>query len=110
MEEKFGRKDSDSSDSDDDGDDKGGDSGDAGAVGASTAGASAAGTVGASSAGDDEEDTESDDNQPEPGYEFYVDERGVRQVRKIRWEDDDDEYVPSDTEAERLKKKQTAAR
>ncbi|KAF5789710.1 hypothetical protein HanXRQr2_Chr09g0374501 [Helianthus annuus] len=62
MEEKFGRKDSDSSDSDSDSDDEGGDGGDAGAVGASTAGASTAGT-----AGDDEEDTESDDNPPEPG-------------------------------------------
>ncbi|KAJ0718515.1 hypothetical protein HanLR1_Chr08g0271451 [Helianthus annuus] len=88
----------------------GGDGGDAGAIGASTAGASAAGTTGASSAGDDVEHTESDDNQPEPGYEFYLDERGVRQVRKIRREDDDDEYVPSDTEAGRLKKKQTVAR
>ncbi|MFS7927804.1 hypothetical protein Hanom_Chr04g00313431 [Helianthus anomalus] len=86
MEEKFGQKDSDSSDSDDDGDNEGGDGGDAGA-----------------------EDTKSDDNQPEPGYEFYVDEHGVRQAKKIRREDDDDddEYVPSDTEAERLKKKQT---
>ncbi|KAF5808427.1 hypothetical protein HanXRQr2_Chr04g0145251 [Helianthus annuus] len=89
MEDKFGRKDSDSSDSDDDGDDEGGDGGDA--------------------AGDDEEDTESDDNQPEPGYEFFLDERGVRKVRKIRQEDDA-EYIPSDTEAERLKKKQTVAR
>ncbi|KAJ0608666.1 hypothetical protein HanHA89_Chr03g0111601 [Helianthus annuus] len=109
MEEKFGHKDSDSSDSDYDGDDEGGDGGDAGAIGASTAGASAAGTTGASSAGDDEEDTESDDNVPEPGYEFYLDERGVRQVRRIRQEDDV-EYVPSASEAERLKKKQTVAR
>ncbi|MFS7945796.1 hypothetical protein Hanom_Chr06g00528381 [Helianthus anomalus] len=91
MEDKFGRKYSDSSDGDDDGDDEGGDGGDAGAVGTS-----AAGTAGASSAGDDEEDSESDDNQPEPGYEFYLDERGVRKVRKIRQEDDDDEHVPSD--------------
>ncbi|MFS7945794.1 hypothetical protein Hanom_Chr06g00528361 [Helianthus anomalus] len=87
MEDKFGRKDSDSSDGDDDGDDEGGDGGDAGAAGAS----------GASSTGDDEEDSESDDNQPEPGYEFYLDERGVRKVRKIRQEDDDDEHVPWDT-------------
>ncbi|MFS7960308.1 hypothetical protein Hanom_Chr08g00701711 [Helianthus anomalus] len=106
MEDKFGRKDLDSSNSDDDGDDEGGDGGDAGA---STTGASTVGTAGASSAGDDEEDTESDDNQPEPGYEFYLDERGVRKVRKIRQEDDVD-YIPSDTEAERLKKKQIAAR
>ncbi|KAJ0801961.1 hypothetical protein HanPI659440_Chr03g0123861 [Helianthus annuus] len=109
MEEKFGHKDLDSSDSDYDGDDEGGDGGDAGAISASTAGASAAGTTGASSAGDDEEDTESDDNVPEPGYEFYLDERGVRQVRRIR-QDDDAECVPSVTEAERLKKKQTVAR
>ncbi|KAJ0692591.1 hypothetical protein HanPI659440_Chr15g0587731 [Helianthus annuus] len=105
MEEKFGRKkinifgNSTESDSDDDGD--GGD--------ASAAGASAAGTAGASSAGGDEEDAESDDNQPEPGYEFYLDERGVRKVRKIRQEDDVD-YVPSDTEAKPLKRKQTVAR
>ncbi|MFS7927558.1 hypothetical protein Hanom_Chr04g00310571 [Helianthus anomalus] len=109
MEDKFRRKDLDSSDSDDDGDDEGGDDGDVRAAVASTVGASAAGIAGASSAGDDEEYTESDDNQPEPGYEFYLDERGVRKVRKIRQEDDVD-YVPSDTEAERLKKKQTAAR
>ncbi|MFS7928287.1 hypothetical protein Hanom_Chr04g00319011 [Helianthus anomalus] len=88
MEEKFGQKDLDSSDSDDDGDDE---RGDAGVVGASTAG------------------SESDDNQLEPGYEFYLDERGVRHVRKIRQEDDA-EYVPSDTEAERLNKKQTVSR
>ncbi|KAJ0454677.1 hypothetical protein HanRHA438_Chr15g0695961 [Helianthus annuus] len=84
---------------DDDGDDEGGD-GDGGDAGA----------AGASSAGGDVEDSESDDNQPEPGYEFYLDERGVRKVRKIRLEDDDDEYVPSDTEAECLKRKQTATR
>ncbi|MFS8026098.1 hypothetical protein Hanom_Chr16g01482981 [Helianthus anomalus] len=106
IEEKFGRKDSNSSDSDD----EGGDGGHAGAVGASIAGASTAGTTGATSAGNDEEDTKSDDNQPEPGYELYVHERGARQIRKIRREDDDDECVPSDTEAGRLKKKQMAAR
>ncbi|MFS7986200.1 hypothetical protein Hanom_Chr11g01007571 [Helianthus anomalus] len=87
MEEKFGRKkinffgDSTESDSEDDGNNEGGDGGDAGAVGAS-----AAGTAG-----------------------FYLDERGVRKVRKIRQEDDAD-YIPLDTEAERLKKKQTTAR
>ncbi|MFS7988562.1 hypothetical protein Hanom_Chr11g01036311 [Helianthus anomalus] len=94
-----------------DGDDKGDDRGDAGVTAASVlsvAGASAAGTAGASSAGNDKEDTESDNNQPEPGYEFYLDECGVRKVRKIRQEDDAD-YVPSDTEAERLKRKQIAA-
>ncbi|KAJ0454819.1 hypothetical protein HanPSC8_Chr00c358g0807971 [Helianthus annuus] len=125
MEEKFGRKKINifgnftESDSDDDGDDEGGDGGDASAAGASAAGASAAGasaagasaagTAGASSAGGDKEDAESDDNQPEPGYEFYLDERGVRKVRKIRQEDDVD-YVPSDTEAKPLKRKQTVAR
>ncbi|MFS8032417.1 hypothetical protein Hanom_Chr17g01557551 [Helianthus anomalus] len=108
MEEKFGRQDSDTSDSDSDGDgdgdDEGGDGGDtgAGAVGIS----GTAGAAGGTSAGDDEEDTESDDNPPEPGYEVYFDERGVKRIRRIRQEDDP-EYVPSDTEAERLKKKQT---
>ncbi|MFS7926261.1 hypothetical protein Hanom_Chr04g00295031 [Helianthus anomalus] len=110
MEDKFDRKkinifgDSTESDNDDDGDDEGDDGGDTGA-----AGASATGTTGASLAGGDGEDSESDDNHPEPGYEFYLDKRGVRKVRKIRLGDDDD-YVPSDTEAEHLKRKQTAAR
>ncbi|KAJ0429412.1 hypothetical protein HanHA300_Chr17g0656951 [Helianthus annuus] len=108
MEEKFGRKHSDSSESDGDGDDDGNDGGDAGA-GPGTADASTAGTAGDTSAGDDEEDTELDDNPPEPGYEVYFDERGVKSVRRIRQENDA-EYVPSDTEAERLKKKQTLAR
>ncbi|KAM0027744.1 hypothetical protein Hdeb2414_s0019g00543741 [Helianthus debilis subsp. tardiflorus] len=88
MREKFGPEDSGSSDSDDDDD-----AGDAGAAGGT-------------SAGDDKEDTESDDNPPEPGYEVYYDERGVKRIRRIRQEDDP-EYVPSDTEAERLKKKET---
>ncbi|KAJ0849918.1 hypothetical protein HanPSC8_Chr13g0574481 [Helianthus annuus] len=107
MEDKFGREkikifsDYTESDSDDDGDNKGGDGRDAGAT--------AAGAHGASSAGGDEEDSDSDDNHPEPGYEFYLDDRGVRKVRRIRQEEDAD-YVPSDIEAERLKKKQTAAR
>ncbi|KAM0069507.1 hypothetical protein Hdeb2414_s0001g00002531 [Helianthus debilis subsp. tardiflorus] len=92
------------SDNDDDGDDEGDDGGDTGA-----AGASATGTTGASLAGGDGEDSESDDNHPEPGYEFYLDKRGVRKVRKIRLEDGDD-YVPLDTEAKHLKRKQTAAR
>ncbi|KAF5755322.1 hypothetical protein HanRHA438_Chr17g0811471 [Helianthus annuus] len=106
MEEKFGREDSDSSDSDSDGDCDGGDTG---VVGVSGAGASTAGAAGDTSASNDEEDTESDDNPPEPGYEVYFDERGVKRVRKIRREDDD-EHVLSDTEAERLKKKQTVVR
>ncbi|KAF5774600.1 hypothetical protein HanRHA438_Chr13g0612821 [Helianthus annuus] len=108
MEDKFGRKELDSSESESDGDD----GGDAAATTASApgdTGASAAGTTGASSTGDDPEESESDDNQPEPGYEFYLDERGVRKVRRIRQEDDAD-YVPSDTEVERLKRKQTAPR
>ncbi|KAJ0555603.1 hypothetical protein HanPSC8_Chr07g0272961 [Helianthus annuus] len=95
MDDKFGRKDLDSSGSDDDGDDEGDDGGDAGATAASAPGASTAGTAGDTSAGDDEEDTESDNNQPKPGYEFYLDEHGVKKVRKIRQEDDDDEYVPT---------------
>ncbi|MFS8009248.1 hypothetical protein Hanom_Chr14g01282451 [Helianthus anomalus] len=111
MEDKFGRKNLDSSESESDGDD-GDDRGDAGATTASApgaTGASAAGTVGATSAGGDAEDTESNDNQPEAGYEFYLDERGVRKVRRIRQEEDA-VYVPSDTEAECLKRKQTAGR
>ncbi|MFS7903239.1 hypothetical protein Hanom_Chr01g00021671 [Helianthus anomalus] len=109
MVEKFGRTDSCSSDSGSDGDDDGGDAG-GGAVGVSGAGASSAGAAGGTSAGNDEEDTESDDNPPEPGYEYYLNERGVKKVRKIRREDDNAEYVPSDAEAERLKKKQTVVR
>ncbi|KAF5806091.1 hypothetical protein HanRHA438_Chr05g0226421 [Helianthus annuus] len=103
-EDKFGHKNLDSSESNSDGNDEGGDGGDAGATGAS-----AAGTTGTSSAGGDADDSESDDNQPEPGYEFYIDNRGERKVRKIRQEEDVD-YVPSDTEAERLKRKETTAR
>ncbi|KAJ0699153.1 hypothetical protein HanRHA438_Chr10g0436231 [Helianthus annuus] len=53
MEEKFGRKDSDSSESDSDGDNDGGD---VGVVGVSGAGASTAGTAGDTSAGDDGEE------------------------------------------------------
>ncbi|MFS8032425.1 hypothetical protein Hanom_Chr17g01557631 [Helianthus anomalus] len=70
------------------------------------AGASSAGAAGGTSAGGDEEDSESDDNPPEPGYEVYYDERGVKRIRRIRQEDDS-EYVPSETEAEWLKKKET---
>ncbi|KAJ0699147.1 hypothetical protein HanRHA438_Chr10g0436171 [Helianthus annuus] len=103
MEDKFGRKklkicgDSDDECDDDGGDDEGGESGDGGNVGAS----------GASARSGDNDESESDDNPPEPGYEHYIDERGVRQVRRIRTDQDED-YVPSDTEAERLKKKKTA--
>ncbi|KAJ0604145.1 hypothetical protein HanHA300_Chr02g0046331 [Helianthus annuus] len=101
MEDKFGSKKLDSSESDSDGDDESGDGGDAGATAAST--------PGASSARGDEENSDSDDNEPEPGYEFYLDDRGVRKMRRIRQEEDAD-YVPSDTEAERLKKKEADAR
>ncbi|KAF5785545.1 hypothetical protein HanXRQr2_Chr10g0429881 [Helianthus annuus] len=61
--------------------------------------------------GDDEvgDGGDGDDNPPESGYEHYFDERGVRQVRRIRTDQDED-YVPSDTEAERLKKKKTDVR
>ncbi|KAJ0436386.1 hypothetical protein HanHA300_Chr16g0590211 [Helianthus annuus] len=105
MIEKFGPRDSGSSESDSDNDDAGGAG--AGAVGASGTGALSAGAVGGTSAGGDEESSESDDNPPEPGYEVYYDERGVKRFRKIRQEDGP-EYVPSDNEAERLKKKETA--
>ncbi|KAJ0553553.1 hypothetical protein HanRHA438_Chr08g0350761 [Helianthus annuus] len=111
MEDKFGHK-SDLSDSDGDSDDEGGDGGDVGATAASAPGAtsaSAAGTTGASSAGGDADDSESDDNRPEPGYEFYLDELRVRKTRRIRQEEDAD-YVPSDTEADQLKRKETALR
>ncbi|MFS8026667.1 hypothetical protein Hanom_Chr16g01489431 [Helianthus anomalus] len=94
MIEKFGPQESESSESDSDNDE--GSGGDAGAR-ASSAGA----------AGGDEEDSESNDNPPEPGYEVYYDERGVKRIRRIRQEDDL-EYLPSDTEAERLKKKEMA--
>ncbi|MFS7965948.1 hypothetical protein Hanom_Chr09g00768131 [Helianthus anomalus] len=110
MVEKFGPEDSGSSESDSD-DDDAGDGGDpgAGVVGISDAGASSAGATGGTSAGNDEEDSKSDDNPPEPGYEYYLDDRGVKKVRKIRLDDDDgeEEYVPSDNEAERSKIKET---
>ncbi|KAF5818811.1 hypothetical protein HanXRQr2_Chr02g0070361 [Helianthus annuus] len=102
MVEKFGRADSSSSDNDSD-NDEACDGGDAGA------GASSASAAGGTSAGNDDDDFESDDNPPEPGYEVYFDERGVKRIRRIQQENDP-EYVPSDTEAERLKKKQTAVR
>ncbi|KAJ0794832.1 hypothetical protein HanPI659440_Chr04g0143561 [Helianthus annuus] len=136
MEDKFGRKkikifsdstesddndddddDDDDDDNDDDDDDDAGTSGDVGASGAGApdagaggdVGASAAGAPGASAAGGDEEDSDSEDNPPEPGYEYFYDNRGVRQVRRIRQEEDAD-YVPSNTEVERLKKKETVVR
>ncbi|KAJ0429991.1 hypothetical protein HanRHA438_Chr17g0825461 [Helianthus annuus] len=107
MEDKFRRKKLDSFESNSDGDNEGDDGGDGEDTGA--IGASATGTTGASSARGDVEDSESDDNRPEPGYEFYLDERGVRKTRRIRQEEDAD-YVPTDTEAKRLKKKEAATR
>ncbi|KAJ0776531.1 hypothetical protein HanLR1_Chr02g0046701 [Helianthus annuus] len=100
IEDKFGRKkldifsDTDDEDNGDGGDDESGEGGDGGKVGAS----------GASARSGDNDDSESDDNPPQPGYEHYIDERGIRQVRRIRTDQDED-YVPSDTEAECLKKK-----
>ncbi|KAJ0587492.1 hypothetical protein HanIR_Chr04g0163811 [Helianthus annuus] len=101
IDDKFGRKKLKLfGDTDDEGDDdEGGEVCDGGNVGAS--GASAR------SGGNDE--SESDDNPPEQGYEHYIDDRGARQVRRIGTDQDED-YVPSDTEAERLKKKKTAIR
>ncbi|KAF5810526.1 hypothetical protein HanXRQr2_Chr04g0170551 [Helianthus annuus] len=102
MEDKFGRKkldifgDSDDEDDGDGGDDEGGEGGNVGASGESACGG-------------DNVDSDSDDNPPEPGYEHYIDECGIRQVCKIRTDQDED-YMPSDTEAERRKKKQTAIR
>ncbi|KAJ0700872.1 hypothetical protein HanOQP8_Chr10g0372981 [Helianthus annuus] len=111
IEDKYGRRkrkikgdnDSDNEGDDGDGDEESGDGGDVGASGASTPG----GDKG-KQAGDDDE-SNSDDNPPEPGYEHYIDERGVRQVRRIRTDPDAD-YVPSDIETERLRKKKVAVR
>ncbi|KAJ0608022.1 hypothetical protein HanPSC8_Chr03g0106961 [Helianthus annuus] len=102
IEDKFGRKKldifGDTDDEDDDGgDDEGGEGGDSRNVGAS----------GASACSGDNVDSNSDDNPPEPGYEHYIDKRGIRQVRRIHTDQDED-YVPFDTKAERQKKKQTA--
>ncbi|MFS7931171.1 hypothetical protein Hanom_Chr04g00352911 [Helianthus anomalus] len=92
MEDKFGRKKLDIF---------GSEGGDGGIVGASVA----------SARGGDNVDSGSNDNPPEPGYEHYIDERGIRQVRRIRTDQDQDEdYVPSDTEADLQKKRQTAIR
>ncbi|MFS7990469.1 hypothetical protein Hanom_Chr11g01059211 [Helianthus anomalus] len=75
MEDKFGHKKLDSSESKSDCNDEGGDDGDAGATGAF-----AAVTTGASSARGDADDSESDNNQLEPGYEFYIDDHGERKL------------------------------
>ncbi|KAF5819564.1 hypothetical protein HanXRQr2_Chr02g0079041 [Helianthus annuus] len=119
MSEKFGPEPEGSDESDSGGD--GGDVGIVGAVGATSvgttsgvsaggtsAGGTAAGGVSAgdtSAGGDDEADSDSDaDLLLEPGYVMYLDERGVRRYRKIRQEDDP-EYVPSDPETERARKR-----
>ncbi|KAF5806336.1 hypothetical protein HanRHA438_Chr05g0229111 [Helianthus annuus] len=101
MKDKFKRKRDSSDSSDNDGDEESGDGDDAGATAASAPVASSAG-------GDEQADSEPD-NQPEPGYEFFTDDRGVRRVRRIQTEESekDTDYVPSDTEIERLKKKKT---
>ncbi|KAJ0751717.1 hypothetical protein HanPI659440_Chr09g0316071 [Helianthus annuus] len=121
MSEKFGPDPIDSDNSGSDSDDEGGDGGDTGAVGASSvgttggtsAGGTSAGGVSAggvsagdtSAGGDDEAESDSDDDHLiEPGYEMYLDERGVKRFRRIRQEDDP-EYVPSNSEAERLRKR-----
>ncbi|XP_021975286.1 uncharacterized protein LOC110870411 [Helianthus annuus] len=105
-----------SDESESDSDDEGGDGGDTGAVGASSVGTTGGTSVGGTSAGgvsagdtsaggDDEADSDSDDDHLlEPGYEMYLDERGVKRYRKIRQEDDP-EYVPSDPETERARKR-----
>ncbi|KAJ0695304.1 hypothetical protein HanLR1_Chr10g0344071 [Helianthus annuus] len=90
MHDKFGRKksDGDSFERDSDDNDDGGNGGDAGATVASAPGTGDA-------EGGDEQGSTSDDSQPEPGYDFFT---------------DDTDYVPSDTKAEQLKGKKTAAR
>ncbi|KAM0064117.1 hypothetical protein Hdeb2414_s0003g00098921 [Helianthus debilis subsp. tardiflorus] len=95
IDDKFGRKnlkifgDYDDESDNDGGDDEGGEGGDGGNVGAS----------GASVRSGDNDESDSDDNPPELGYGHYLDDRGVRQVRRIRTDQDAD-YVPSDKEAE----------
>ncbi|MFS8024920.1 hypothetical protein Hanom_Chr16g01468951 [Helianthus anomalus] len=105
MEDKFGRKKLDSSESDSDGDDEGDDGGDVGATAASAPGASDAG-------GDKGAEYESDDNHPEPRFKFYYDDCNVRQVRRIQTKESekDVDCVPSDTEADQLKRKETTVR
>ncbi|KAJ0793232.1 hypothetical protein HanOQP8_Chr01g0027321 [Helianthus annuus] len=99
--EKFKRKRDSFDSSNSDNDEEGGD-GDGGDAGATSASAPGAGSVG----GDEQADSEPD-NQPDPGYEFFINEHGVKSVRKIRTEESekDADYVPSDTEAEQLKRK-----
>ncbi|KAJ0576591.1 hypothetical protein HanOQP8_Chr05g0183061 [Helianthus annuus] len=98
--DKFGRKklkifgDTDDESDNGDGDDEGGDGGNVGASGARVPGG-------------DNDESDSDDNPPELGYEHYFNDRGVRQVRRIRTDQDAD-YVPFDTESACLRKKKAA--
>ncbi|KAF5805498.1 hypothetical protein HanRHA438_Chr05g0219611 [Helianthus annuus] len=102
IEDKFSRKklkifgDTDDESDNGDGDDEGGDGGNVGASGASVPGG-------------DSDKFDSNDNPPEPGYEHYFDDHGVRQVRRIRTNQDVD-YVPSDTESACLRKKKAVVR
>ncbi|KAM0064374.1 hypothetical protein Hdeb2414_s0003g00102251 [Helianthus debilis subsp. tardiflorus] len=107
MEDKFGRKkldifgDTDSEDDGDGGDHEGGEGGEGRNVGAGAA----------SARGGDDAKSDSDENPPEPGYEHHIDERGIRQLLRIHTDQDQDEdYVPSDTEADLRIKRQTAIR
>ncbi|MFS7943457.1 hypothetical protein Hanom_Chr06g00500491 [Helianthus anomalus] len=97
IEDKFGKN---SESDDDDSDDGGSDGGEGGNVG-----------VGVASAhGGDDAESGSDENPPEPGYEHYIDECGIRQLHRIRTnQDQDEDYVPSDTEAADLRKWKHAA-
>ncbi|KAF5791055.1 hypothetical protein HanXRQr2_Chr09g0390341 [Helianthus annuus] len=65
IEDKFGKK---SESDDDDSDGEGSEGGDGGNVGAGAA----------SAPGGDDAESGSDDNPPEPGYEHYIDESGIR--------------------------------
>ncbi|MFS7979057.1 hypothetical protein Hanom_Chr10g00922891 [Helianthus anomalus] len=107
IEDKFGKKgDGDDDDSDDEGSNSDNQGGDGGVVGASGTGST--GGDQSKQPGDDDK-SDSDDNTLEPGYERYVDTQGVRQIRRIRTEQDGD-YVPSDTESEKERKNQAAIR
>ncbi|KAF5768953.1 hypothetical protein HanXRQr2_Chr14g0642551 [Helianthus annuus] len=110
IEDKFSKKskkgEGDNDDNDDEGSDSDNQGGDGGVVGASGTGST--GGDQSKQSGDDNK-SDSDDNPLEPGYERYVDAQGVRQIRRIRTEQDED-YVPSDTESEKARKKQVAIR
>ncbi|KAJ0762931.1 hypothetical protein HanOQP8_Chr04g0166681 [Helianthus annuus] len=107
IEYKFGKKgEGDDDDNDDEGSDGDKQGGDGGVVGASGTGSSCGDQI--KQPGDDDK-SNSDDNPLKPGYERYVDAQGVRQIRQIRTEQDGD-YVPSDTESEKARKKQAAIR